>query len=130
MGMGHPSNVVARAKVLAEAGWTAAQIARRIPSEFPGIAPAETTVRRWIDPDYAERQREHCRTGGAETRRWGWRRRLARIRQLREAGIGFDAIAKLAHLDFDLDLSKRQLQAITRGEYTDFATRQLLGGEA
>lgn len=130
MGMGHPIAVVARARELAEAGWTAAQITRRIPQEFTGIAPAGTTVRRWIDADYAERQRMTDLTGGVQTRRWGWRRRLARIRELREAEISFDAITKLLHLDFGISLSCLQVERIARGELTTDGTRRLLGGEA
>lgn len=128
MGMGHSTAVVSRARELADAGWNAADIARRIPNEFPAVTPAATTVRRWIDADYAERQRMREQTGGVQTRRWGWRRRLARIRQLREADVAFDAIAKLIRLDFGLDLSKLQLERIARGECTEFATRRLLGG--
>jgi hypothetical protein len=130
MGMGHPIAVVNRAKELAEAGWTAAQIARQIPKEFVGVAPAETTVRRWIDPDYAERQRQSDRTGGIQTRRWGWRRRLARIRELRDAEVGFDAITKLLHLDFGLALGREQVERIARGEVSTEAIRRNLGGEA
>jgi hypothetical protein len=129
MGMGHSIAVVNRAKELAEAGWTVAEITRRLPDEFMGIEPAETTVRRWVDADYAERQRQSDRTGGVQTRRWGWHRRLARIRELREAGIGFDAITKLLHLDFDLPLDCQQVERIHRGEFSAETTRRYLGGD-
>jgi len=128
MGMGHSTAVVARARELAAAGWNAADIARRIPIEFPGVTPAATTVRRWIDDDYAERQRLREQTGGVQTRRWGWRRRLARIRQLRDADVAFDAIVKLARLDFGLDLSTQQVEKVARGETSDAGARRLLGG--
>lgn len=128
MGLDHPSNVVARARELGEAGWNAAQITRRIPQEFPGSKPARTTVRRWIDPDYALRQRESWRSGGVQTRRWGWSRRLRRIRELRDAEIPFDAITKLVRLDFGLDLDRRQIEHLARGETSDDGARQILGG--
>jgi hypothetical protein len=127
MGMGHSSAVVVRACELAEAGWNAAQIARRIPKEFTGVAPAETTVRRWVDPDYAERQRTREQVGESKMRRWGWRRRLARVRALRGAGLTHASVAAVMHLDFGLDLTDRQVERLVNEKVTEQGARAALG---
>jgi hypothetical protein len=127
MGMGHPIAVANRARELAQAGWTATQIARRIPTEFPGVEPAPTTVRRWIDREYAERQRSDRRMGGAKTRRWGWRRRLERVRDLRSAGLSYRSVAAVMRLDFRIDLSERQVERLVNEKVGEEAARAALG---
>jgi hypothetical protein len=127
MGMGHPIAVVNRARKLADAGWNAAQIARRIPTEFPGIEPAQTTVRRWVDPEYAERQKTRHRVGGSKARKWGWRRRLDRARDLRSAGLTYSAIAAVMRLDFGLDLSEQQVERLVNERITERGARAVLG---
>jgi hypothetical protein len=127
MGMGHSTAVVARARDLAAAGWNATDIARRIPKEFPGIAPAATTVRRWIDPDYAERQRVREQVGGPKMRRWGWRRRLDRVRALRDAGLTHRAVAAVMGLDFGLDLSEQQVESLVNEKVSEQGARAALG---
>lgn len=48
--------MVDRARRLADDGWTATAISRRLKAEF-GQGPSRDTVRAWVDPDAAERMR-------------------------------------------------------------------------
>lgn len=128
MARSYPMPVVTRAREHSEAGWKPGKIALLLKKEF-GLTISVVTVRRWVDPDYADRQRR-SQDQSEWKNRWGWKRRLRRIRELRDAEITFDAIAKLLRLDFDLDLSKTQVERLARGELSSEATRRLLGGEA
>jgi hypothetical protein len=58
--------------------------------------------------------------------RWGWRRRLLRIRELKEIGLRFEDIAKVARLDFGVDLSPRQLERLARREVGEDFARAIL----
>jgi hypothetical protein len=124
--------VITRARQLGAAGWNAAKVRQVLSKEFPDHAPTLTTVSRWIDPDYAERQRECVRQGryrmGAdpESHRWGWRRRVQRIRELKEIGLRFEDVAKVARLDFGLKLSPRQVERLARGEVGEDFARAVL----
>jgi hypothetical protein len=120
---GYPMPIITRAREHGAAGWKAAEVRRLIGEEFPDHTPTLTTVSRWIDSDYAERQRECCRHGRATmAHRWGWRRRVRRIRELRDAGLRFPEVVKVLRLDFGLDLTLVQVEKLARGEFgEDFA---------
>lgn len=128
MGMGHPSNVVARARTLHEAGWRCGEIPAILHREL-GVCPHEVTVRRWIDPDYAEAQKLSKERSGRQMRKWGWRSRLRRLRELREIGLSFSAIAALMSHDFGLELSERQAEAIAKGTCIEATVKRLLAPE-
>jgi hypothetical protein len=124
---GYPMPVITRARELGAAGWRAAKIRQLLATEFPDHSPTLTTVSRWIDEDYAERQRECCRQGDATmAHRWGWRRRVQRIRELREVGLKFPDVARVLRLDFGLDLSVTQVEKLARSEISESAARRLL----
>lgn len=128
MGRSYPTSTMTRARELHEAGWLCGQIADILDSEI-GAKPSEVTIRRWVDPDYAEAQRASQRTGGERTRKWGWRLRLRRALDLRSAGLSYSAIAKLFALDFGLSLSVSQVEAIVKGDCEDRTVKRLLSAE-
>jgi hypothetical protein len=119
--------VITRARQLGGAGWKSAEVRRILAEEFPDHSPTLTTVTRWIDGDYAERQRECVRRGRCRmAKHWGWRRRLQRLRELREAGLRFPEIVKVARLDFGVDLEARQVESLVRGDASEAFARSAL----
>lgn len=122
-GVGYPQNVVTYARRLHEEnGWGAHQIRKSL--QTMGYDPAHTTVLAWIDPDYAAGRRERCKL--ERRRRRGtygkWKRlnpselRLSRMRELRDAGVSYAAIAKVVLLDFELALTGGQVERVLKGE--------------
>jgi hypothetical protein len=111
MGMGHSSATVKRACELHKAGFRCGQISGLLETEM-GVRPHEVTVRRWVDPDYAEAQRERRSIGGTQARRAGWKPRLKRLRDLQGVGVPYPAIAKVANLDFGLSLSEHDVREV------------------
>lgn len=99
--------VVARAKEHISAGWSAWRTCQLLEQEF-GVRPNVTTVRTWTDKQYARvfaaknrrsSQRAHERGVGRRpltrtTPAW----RLARMRELRDAGLSFLAISQVARV--------------------------------
>jgi hypothetical protein len=128
MGRSHDAALMVRARELYEAGWKCGQISRLLASEF-GVQPHEVTVRRWVDPDYAEAQKRSTRTSEPAMRKWGWKSRLRRLRQLRGIGLSCSATAAVLALDFDVDLTESQVEAIAKETCSDRTMKRLLAPE-
>lgn len=133
----YPMNVVTFARRLHEHnGMKAHQIRNALIQR--GWSPSHNTVLRWIDEDYADAWREARRIekrrkrGGltGKPRRSAWGVRLARMEELRDAGLSYEAIAKLAELDFGLTLSRSQIEGILKGKVSGRTIRRLLWPKA
>ncbi|HEY4452342.1 MAG TPA: hypothetical protein VGN13_12205 [Solirubrobacteraceae bacterium] len=110
----YTSKIIARASEHVAAGWTVARTIDLLESEF-GSRPHATTVRLWTDEKYAKRHRAANRA--RSRRRWRethplapiqrttgeWR--LARMRQLRDAGLSHEAIGVVAGVWWGQELS-------------------------
>jgi hypothetical protein len=129
---GYPIQVVTRARELHAAGFDSpTEIARIIARESEQkVQPSRNSVRRWIDPDYAEAEREKKRKGKPQCakRRKAWRMRLDRMRELREdVGLSFESIAALVSHDFPgVSISDQQAERILGGQLTERTTARLL----
>jgi hypothetical protein len=124
----YPSIYPARARELHGAGWgNCSEIARILEREM-GRRPGQTTIRRWVDEDYAEVVRTRQRRGGVcgPARQKTWHLRLARIEALHEIGLTHMGVAKVASLDFDLELGEDDIGFLVRGEVSDEGVRRLL----
>lgn len=128
MAAGYPSSFPVRARELHRSGWeNCSEIARILEREM-GRCPGQTTIRRWVDEDYAEVVRMRQRRGGVcgPARQKTWHLRLARIEALHGIGLTHDAVAKVASLDFDLELTEDDVGHLVRGEVSDEGVRRLL----
>ncbi len=85
----HDSQTVARVVAMAEAGWLPAQIQRALAKA--DIRVSQTTIKVWIDPEYAERRRRSQRIKRRDERSGA--PLLNRMRRLYDAGLSFPSIA-------------------------------------
>lgn len=94
-----------------DAGWSALAVAKLL-----GAAP--TTVRRWTDPEYAERHRVQQSDSAYRRRQaspaFGRRHfrletRIRRMADLRSAGLAYTDVAKVMQLDFGVELTPEQV---------------------
>jgi hypothetical protein len=98
-----------------------------------GYSPSRNTVKRWIDPDFAEATRRGKRRGGrpGPHPRKTWRRRLERMEELRALRISYRSIAALMTHDFEhVELTENQVRAIFNGQTSERTIRQLLWPQA
>jgi hypothetical protein len=134
----YPMRVITFARRLHEQnGWSAHRI-RKVLGER-GYHPAHSTVIGWISEDSRaarlERSRLYRRRNGRGIHRGPkrielWEQRLARMREMRRAGLSFRAIAAMAKLDFDgLDLTEDQVRYMLNGETRPRRIKRLLGLE-
>lgn len=127
-GRRHPMTVVTEARRLHnEGGWNPTEIVDLLARQ--GITVGRDAVMRWTDPRVAEaarlRSEERNRMHSAsKSGRIGHPSsspafKLARMRALREdAGLGYNAIAKVMRFDFGDDLSRGQVEyALETGRY-------------
>lgn len=118
----HTVQTVTRARELHEAGWSVGRVVRLLKRELD-IEVSEITVRRWVDPDFADqmrrwgrqhtrRQRHHTATfrfPGVRTSAW----KHARMRALRDdAGLSAAAISRLMTFDFGEPISERTVRRV------------------
>lgn len=108
--MRHTSETVAAARRLHSGGWSIYGIAKLMRRQ--GTSVDETTIAEWVDPQLAERRRllqarryrinsarkTQGRLGAGPSRSPEFR--LERMRNLRELGVSFNAIAKVMTFDF------------------------------
>jgi hypothetical protein len=114
----HSSRTVQQARNLASGGWNPRQIARLLTAE--GTPVSDTTVQTWIDPDYLKRRRANeARAKAAKRAAAGvsmGRRivnpgtRFQRMRDLRDAGLRYEDVAKVMRLDFGVELDVDQVR--------------------
>lgn len=106
------TKIVRRATEMYEAGWTITRITELLAREF-GLArpPRYSTVRSWVDEEYAQERRVRCREAQRRTNSVGYhlgRRnttatwRDGRVRYLAAHGIGEWQIARVMTADFPL----------------------------
>lgn len=89
-----------------------------------GYHPTRDAVVRWVDPErheaYKARQRLNNAAAGVKVKSAWWAKRR-RMRQLREAGLSYSAIAKVMNLDYGTDLDAERarylLKQSTRPEF-------------
>jgi hypothetical protein len=108
-GVGHgrrySTAVVRRALEHVQAGWTAYRACKLLEQEF-GVRPSLTTVRTWTDPAYAvsfakknqrnSRRSHDRRVGRKPLTRVSAEWKLARMRELHDAGLPLEAIGIVA----------------------------------
>ncbi len=102
-----------------ERAWSAYAISNYLTRN--GYAVSEWTVKRWIDPGYAERERERQR-GRMRASARAKRGTLTRVRvldaqaldarahALHAAGLSCAAVCKVLKLDHDVDISEHQVR--------------------
>lgn len=113
--------VVARARVLADAGWSVQRVRRLLAKEFGTSVPSWVTVKEWVDEDYAERKRAACR---ARQRDYAIRKRgrsplraispelaLDRMREMYRRGVSLRAIGQVAEMWWGEELSADQVRS-------------------
>jgi hypothetical protein len=114
---GYPISVVNTARKMHEAGWGPTFIRRALARD--GINVADVTIKRWVDEDYAERQRAAHRARQARKRAEQARftthgasdeYRMALMRRLRAEGLSCTAIGKVSGVLFDKPLTDGQVR--------------------
>lgn len=119
----YSSIVVQRAREHVEAGWSAYRTAFLLEDEF-GVRPNLTTVRIWTDPEYAagftvrnrERMRESWqRRNPVRPQRVSPARAVQRMEALREAGLSFAAVGKVAGVWWGEHLSEGEVRSRLQG---------------
>ena len=122
----YPAQLAVRAREHFEAGWKLSEIVRLIEREY-GRRPNWRTVKSWVDPEWADRQKEKMRPVERRRReRHGERRprtdlsdefKLARMRDLRDRGISYHAIGQVAAVWWGEELNVEQVSSwLGRGE--------------
>lgn len=101
----YPAKAVMRARELHGAGWSISKITVLLEREF-GRRPGRPTVRSWVDQEWAEHARRRRLADPDKRLRWTpsprtnaspqWK--LARMRELRERGLSYLAIAAVAEV--------------------------------
>jgi hypothetical protein len=129
MAASYPSTYPTRAKVLFDSGWTnCSELARLLEAEL-GRRPAHSTIRRWVDPDFAEVVRIRQRRGGicGPTRRLSAELRLERLLALAGAGLADLDVARVLNLDFGLRLTADNVEYLRDAEPSAAVAKRLLG---
>jgi len=119
----YDSRVVARARALVAAGWSAYRTAQFIEKEF-GSKPTITTVRLWTDEAYAEDWRRRNR----QSTRRNWQknnshasesispeRALERIRLMRQHSLSPKAISIVAGLWWGQEMTPAEVEGALKG---------------
>lgn len=113
----HTSGTVALAKTMYGNGdaWTPTEIARYLAEQ--GTPASVVTIRRWVDPNFAERRRIAQRAA-ARARRGApvvsQTPMLDRMRELRAGGVFFSQIAVVLRIDHGLKMSEGQVRYYLR----------------
>jgi hypothetical protein len=110
-GLRYPANVSEFARRLYEEGRTVPEVRAALARR--GLNPTRSTVLYWCRPDAREAhnfRNRHRRypAGRQRQQEMVWWAKYKRLRELRDAGLSYSAIAKLATLDFGADLSADQ----------------------
>lgn len=111
---GYPIPVITKARKHHEAGWKPRAIQRLLADEM-GVTPSEKTIRRWVIPREAATARRAMRAAHkARTER----RRLAKMVEMREAGMSLSGIVIAASIFLGLEVTEEQVRyrLIRRGE--------------
>jgi hypothetical protein len=107
-----------RAEELRRGGWAVSGIVRALEREM-GVAPTETTVRCWVDPEYrrkAERRNaknkraKAIRTKGIKGRPVSRELANERIAEMRRRGVSIESIGIVAGIWFLEPLSQQQVR--------------------
>ncbi len=105
----HNTRTVARARKLAEAGWTAGEISRLLTQELRLSTPISvTTIRCWVEPGYREQHKEWQRRCMAGETRSETPDILLALRV--DDGLSYSAIAAVARRFLGVDLSEDQVR--------------------
>ena len=126
----YPANLREFARRLYEQnGWSPYRIRKAIIGRGYDPAPAEHTIRTWVDDDYRD---EHLKRGrsyrpAGPARQRAWALRLSRMEELRRVGLSYRAIAALMTHDFkDVDVTADQAERILKGKVSGRTIRRLL----
>jgi hypothetical protein len=123
----YPPRVIEFARRLHERGADVGRI--RVALQKRGHCPSRNTVKRWVDPDFAEATRRGKRRGGrpGPHPRKTWRRRLERMQELRDLGVSYPSIAAVMSNDFEgVELDGRQVRSIFQGDVNEANIQRLL----
>lgn len=107
----YPAKVMARAVEHREAGWPCPKVCELLEREF-GVRPSDAQVWRWTNSRRVEalRQREYSRRSRT-TRPASEGYRLARMRELRDAGLSFRSGGVVAGVWWGEALGEDQVRA-------------------
>lgn len=127
VGNEYPMRVVEFARRCAEFNYSVNQI--QIALAKQGHRPSWSTIKCWVDPEYAEERNIKRRRGGpGRSAKRVWRRRRERLEQLRGAGLSFGAIARVINLDYGLTLTAENVRGILTNRLVPPNQRALLEG--
>lgn len=127
----YPPKVIRYARELWERGRGIEEIRQTLGRYGP--VPSWSTVRRWVDDDYAQAVRLKNRLGARTGRRVPAETvvpfLLRRMTDLRAAGLSFADIAAVLRLDLGLRLTDNQVRYIVRGQTSRESVALLLKGQ-
>lgn len=129
----YPLRLIAFVGKLGEQGYRTSQALALLGKMGVDPLPARETVKRWLDPDFAEadrmRQRKGLLPGPQPQRKWTWQRKLQRLHQLSGLGISYEAVARVMNHDYGLTLTCDQVRRIENGTTSsDDSLRALMEG--
>lgn len=100
--------IVARVRVLHEAGWTPTEIRRLVSKDFPGCSPTVKTIRRWIDPAYDRSQAEITERKNRDRQ---LKYRTQKMRELYLRGVSLRSIGQVTAMWWGDELSADQVRS-------------------
>lgn len=114
----YPPKVVEFARRMYEGGKKPPEI--KVALERHGYSPGLTTIRYWVDDELRANHMRKKRDGlypswrlnARERRIPVWEARRRRLVELREVGLSFSSIAKVANHDFGLELTTEQVRGM------------------
>jgi len=128
----YPPRLVEFVRRLGEQGYRVCDARAAVAKLGVDPLPAERTIKRWLDPDFAEADRMSQRRGrlpGPQPRkRWTWQRKLERLRELRALGISLAAVAKVMNHDYALRLTPENVRHLIADDYPEDSVERLMRG--
>lgn len=128
----YPANLREYARRLyADNGYSTHQIRKSIEGLGYNPPPSHCTIRCWVDDEYREerlRRQRRFQSKGVD-RHWkrGWQQRLQRMGDLRDkAKLSASATARVMAHDFDIHLTRHQVEAILSGKAEPKTIKRLL----
>lgn len=124
----YPRKVIEFARRLHDEGFTVTEIRGKLAAY--GYTPGWSSVKRWVDDDYSERERmrhairyrasaERCTSTDTVLKAMS-----RRIRDLRGVGLSYDDIAAVLKLDFDVVVSGERIRYACNARNGELAPRE------
>jgi hypothetical protein len=124
----YPAKVMRFARRLHEEGYRLFEIEAALKRQ--GYTPSMYTIRRWTHPEVVDYDRARRRRPPRRiVRSSGWFIKLARMKQLRDAGCSYASVTIVMNLDFGLSLTSDQVRYMLLGRTSKETMELLLVGE-